>query len=236
YLPGEQTTTHQYLVTGSGKTSRLLIASLAVDPYAMLLSPYRDEYFARLGLGARNPSSSPAGVAGVKGADDESLLARQQFARGQTAQLGYCGTRDYDKAVGAYERALAVGFRDPVWTAEAHHRLGLALQGSGAYARAKIEMEQALALRPNVPEVLNNLGTVYAKLGDRKRAIAAFEQAVTLRPNYYLARYNLAESYEPLDPTRAVMEYETYLALVEGIPEEEGRAEAARERLKALKR
>src|SRR5678815_96845 len=97
------------------------------------------------------------------------------------------------------------------------------------------EMLQSLTIRPNTPEILNNLGTVYAKLGDKANALASFEKAVTLRPNYAIARYNLAEAYEPTNPKRALSEYETYLALVEGIPDEAGRIAIVQQRIKVLK-
>ena len=74
------------------------------------------------------------------------------------------------------------------------------------------------------------------KLGERDAALNVFERAVTLRLNYAMARYNLAEAFEETNPKRAVAEYETFLALVEGIPEEEARAAHAEERVKALKR
>jgi Flp pilus assembly protein TadD len=96
-------------------------------------------------------------------------------------------------------------------------------------------MEQALAVRPNTPEVLNNLGTVYMKLNERDKATKTLERAVLLRPNYSLARYNLAESYEAVNTKRAIGEYETYLALVEGIPEEAERIALVQQRIKALR-
>ena len=70
---------------------------------------------------------------------------------------------------------------------------------------------------------MNNLGTVHNKLGEKAAAMSLFEKAVILRPNYAMARYNLAEAYEPTNPKRALAEYETFLALVEGIPEGEDR-------------
>ena len=91
-------------------------------------------------------------------------------------------------------------------------------------------------IQPNRPEVLNNLGDVYRELGDQEKARKAFEKAVTLRPNYPLARFNLAEAYETVNPKLAISEYETYLALVEGIPEETDRATRAKQRLKELTR
>jgi tetratricopeptide (TPR) repeat protein len=96
-------------------------------------------------------------------------------------------------------------------------------------------MLQSLTIRPNTPEILNNLGTVYRELGDKASALASFEKAVTLRPNYAIARYNLAEAYEPTNPKRAISEYETYLALVQGIPDEASRVAVVQQRVKELK-
>jgi tetratricopeptide (TPR) repeat protein len=72
-------------------------------------------------------------------------------------------------------------------------------------------------------------------LGDKVNALASFEKAVTLRPNYAIARYNLAEAYEPMNPMRAISEYETYLALTQGIPDEAGRVAVVQQRVKSLK-
>jgi tetratricopeptide (TPR) repeat protein len=168
--------------------------------------------------------------------DKEPFLSLQQFARGQTAQLAYCGDKNYDIAGDAYQKAIVGGFTNKVRLAEAHHRLGLSWEAKGQFDKAKTEMLQSLAIRPNIPEVLNNLGTVHVKLGEKSAALGVFERAVTLRPNYAVARYNLAEAYEQTNPKRALAEYETFLALVEGIPEEEGRAAHAKERVNALKR
>ena len=58
----------------------------------------------------------------------------------------------------------------------------------------------------------------------------------TTTQNYAIARYNLAEAYEPTNPKRALSEYETYLALVQGIPDEADRIALAQQRIKSLKR
>ena len=50
-----------------------------------------------------------------------------------------------------------------------------------------------------------------------------------------LPAINLAEAYEPTNPKRALSEYETYLALVEGIPDEANRIALVQQRVKALK-
>ena len=234
YETGDEKTTTQYLVLGAAEHPTLLQASVTIDPYVRLFSPYRREFLERL----RNPAGGKPGQRlDSQGAEDkEPFPSLQEFARGQTAQLSYCGVQNYDIAADAYQKAIASGFSNKVWLAEAHHKLGLAWEGKGQHEKAKAEMLQSLVIRPNTPEVLNNLGAVYAKLGDKSSALASFEKAVTLRPNYAIARYNLGEAYEPTDPKRAISEYETYLALVEGIPEEADRIALVQHRIKALKK
>jgi tetratricopeptide (TPR) repeat protein len=231
---GDEKSTTQYLVTGSRKHPILLQASVTIDPYARLFSPYRREFLDRL----RNPKGGQGGpkIESQGREDKELFVSLQQFARGQTAQLAYCGDKNHAVAGDAYQKAIASGFANKVWLAEAHHKLGLSWAAKGQFDKAKTEMLQSLAIRPNIPEVLNNLGTVHVKLGERAAALGLFERAVTLRPNYAVARYNLAEASEPTNPKRALAEYETFLALVEDNPEEEARAAHARERIKALKR
>lgn len=232
YETGDEKSTTQYLVTGTREHPVLLQASFTIDPYVRLFSPYRREFLDRL----RNPSGGKGKQIESQGSEDkEPFTSLQQFARGQTAQLAYCGEKNYDVAGDAYQKSIASGFNNKVWLAEAHHKLGLVWEAKGQFDKAKTEMQQSLAIRPNTPEVLNNLGTVYAKMGEKAAALSMFEKAVTLRPNYAVARYNLAEAYEPTNPKRAVAEYETFLALVEGIPDEEARAAHARERMRVLK-
>lgn len=233
YETGDEKTTTQYLVLGAREQPTLLQASVTIDPYVRLFSPYRREFLERL----RYPrGQKPGQQLDSQGSEDkEPFLSLQQFARGQTAQLSYCGAQNYDIAATAYQKAIATGFANKVLLAEAHHKLGLSWAGKGEYEQAKAEMLQSLAIRPNTPEILNNLGTVYQKLGDKANALASFEKAVTLRPNYAIARYNLAEAYEPTNPKRALSEYETYLALAQGVPDEANRIAYVQQRVKALK-
>lgn len=230
---GDEKSTTQYLVIGLGEQPILLQASFTIDPYVRLFSPYRREFLERL----RTPAGGKGGQQmESQGAEDkEPFSSLQQFARGQAAQLAYCGDKNYDIAADAYQKTIVSGFTNKVWLAEAHHKLGLAWEAKGRFDKAKTEMLQSLALRPNIPEVLNNLGTVQIKLGDKAAGLSLFEKAVVLRPNYALARYNLAEASEATNLKRALSEYETYLAIVEGIPEEADRIAHAKERIKVLK-
>ncbi|MCP9449642.1 MAG: tetratricopeptide repeat protein [Nitrospira sp.] len=230
---GDEKSTTQYLVTGPLKRPVLLQASFAIDPYVRLFSPYRREFLNRL-QGAQDGKGVSL-IEGQGSEDKEPFPSLQQFARGQAAQLAYCGDKNYEVAVDAYQKAIASGFSNKVLLAESHHKLGLSWAAKGQLEKAKTELLQSLAIRPNVPEVLNNLGTVHIRLGEKSAALRVFERAVTLRPNYAVARYNLAEASEESNPRRALAEYQTFLALVEGNPEEEARAVRARERIKALK-
>jgi tetratricopeptide (TPR) repeat protein len=230
---GDEKSTTQYLVTSLREHPMLLQASFTIDPYVRLFSPYRREFLDRL----RNPTGGKGGQKmesqGIE--DKEPFASLQQFARGQAAQLAYCGEKNYDIAADAYQKAITSGFTNKVWLAEARHKLGVAWQAKGQFEKAKTELLESLALRPNIPEVLNNLGTVQVKLGDKAAGLSSFERAVVLRPNYALARYNLAEASEMTNPKRALSEYETYLAIVEGVPEEADRIAYVKERIKVLK-
>jgi tetratricopeptide (TPR) repeat protein len=233
YETGDATSTVRYLVL-NGDPLTLLAASFSIDPYAKLLSPYRAEFLSRIERGGKTQGGSkPSG----KGSTDrEAFAALQQFARGEAAHFGSCGAKDDTRAADAYGKAIAVGFSDKVWQAEAYHKLGLALERSGKLEPAKQAILKALAIRPNTAEFLNSLGSVYAKMGDHEQAVATFERAVALRPNYTVARFNLAEAYEQVNVKRAIAEYETYLALVEGIEEEQSRVAKAQERVQYLKK
>lgn len=230
---GDEKSTTQYLLIGSPEYPALLQASFTIDPYVRLFSPYRREFLDRL----RNPAGGTGGqkMESQGTEDKEPFSSLQQFARGQAAQLAYCGDKNYEIAADAYQKAITSGFTNKVWLAEARHKLGVTWQAKGQFEKAKAELLQSLALRPNIPEVLNNLGTVQVKLGDKAAGLSLFEKAVILRPNYALARFNLAEASADTNPKRAISEYETYLALSEGIPEEEARIVHAKERVKLLK-
>ncbi|MDE3226838.1 MAG: tetratricopeptide repeat protein, partial [Nitrospirota bacterium] len=231
YRTGDEKSTTQYITMGPRDASSLLMASVAIDTYESLLSPYRKEFLVRVAAS----SKGKGGKVDVRGAEDkEPFASLQQFARGETAQLSYCGPGDPVVAATAYGKAIAGGFTDKAMLSEAHHKLGLALKRQGQLEKARDAMQQSLSVYPSRPDVLNNLGDVYRALGDQKKALDAFQRSVTLRPNYPIARFNLAQAYEAINVRRAVTEYETYLALGEGIPEEEERFAHAKKRVEAL--
>lgn len=230
YRTGDKTSTTQYLVLDEKERPQLLVASMAIDPFEQLLSSYQETYLPGLVRSSQTGEEKESALS-----QDNKFLALQQFARGEAALFSSCGARLPDVAIDAYRQAVGFGFADKQRLAESHHRLGLALREKGQLQEAQQQLEQALEIRPNVPEVINNLGSVLAQQKKQSKAVELFERAIVLRPNYARARFNLAEALEPVNARRAIEEYETYLALVEGIPQEEQRILLVEERLKKLK-
>lgn len=231
YRTGDYTSTTQYLVLESEENPTLLVASLVIDPYEQLLSSYHETFLPGLNR-SRSPTTEESSP--EKDSSDD-FLGLQQFARGEAALFGSCGTAHPAIAVDAYRRSIQLGLKDEARVAEAHHRLGLAFLDQGQLADAQRELEQALSLRPNAPAIISNLGRVLAEQQQQDRAIALFRRALILRPNFAEARFYLAASLEQTDTRRAIEEYETYLALVEGIPREAKRIRFVLERVKHLK-
>src|SRR2546428_584815 len=169
--------------------------------------------------------------------DYTTWLAKQHVAKGETAHFGLWGQKENDAAIEAYLRAIEIGLSEPLYQAEAHHRLGLAYRDKGALSQAAAEMETSLKIRPSIPEVVNHLGKVYSLMGDKTRAAEAFHTAIGLRPNYADAHFNLAEAIEDTQPRRrALTAYDNFLAYVENSPEEKERIEKAEKRIEALKK
>jgi len=153
YRTGDKTTTTQYTILDDKDRPQLLVASMAIDPYEQLLSSYQETYLPGLVRSARADKEKESALS-----QDNKFLALQQFARGEGALFSSCGQRQPDVAVDAYRQALEYGFTDTVRLAESHHRLGLALRDKGQFQESQQQLEKALEIRPNVPEVINNLG------------------------------------------------------------------------------
>ncbi|WP_447970523.1 tetratricopeptide repeat protein [Nitrospira sp. M1] len=232
YRTGDEKSTTQYLIREDLKhESQLLVAVVVLDPYEQLLDGAQKKFMAQPNDTKDNTSSSQSSPQ----QHTTKFLATQQFARGEIALFESCPGKKPDIAIDAYRQTIQLGLEDPKRLAEAHHRLGLALRNKGQLTEAKLALEESLKIQQYSPRVLNSLGTVLVQLKDPVKAIELLERAITLQPNYARARYNLAEAYESVNRSRAIEEYETYLALVENIPEEATRAALATTRLEKLK-
>jgi tetratricopeptide (TPR) repeat protein len=211
----------------------LFVESNVLTSYAPLLSPYRPEYLRRILPPAE---ATPRPAYGPADSESRDFIGRQHFSKGEVAHFGLCGENAVDVAIEAYQRAIETGLSEPLYQAEAHHRLGLAYRDKGLLTQAAAAIETSLKIRPAIPEVVNHLGKVYALMGAKTRAAEAFQTAIGLKPNYANAHFNLAETVEDTQPRRALTAYENYLAYVQETPGEKARIEKAEKRIEALRK
>ncbi|GJL53699.1 MAG: hypothetical protein NPIRA02_08310 [Nitrospirales bacterium] len=231
YRTGDEKSTTQYLIReGHNHERQLLVAVIVLDPYEQLLDGAQKKFMTQ----ATNMKDSTSSSQSPPTQQTTKFLATQQFARGEIALFESCPGEKPDIAIDAYRQTIQLGLEDTKRLAEAHHRLGLALRNKGQLSEAKLALEESLKIQQYSPRVLNSLGTVLVQLKNPVKAIEFLEKAITLQPNYARARYNLAEAYESVNRSRAIEEYETYLALVANIPEEATRAALAKDRLEKL--
>ncbi len=98
----------------------------------------------------------------------------------------------------------------------AHVNLAIIHVSNSNEAAARASIDAALALDPNHPAALNQLGMLLRRNGKFLEAEAAYMKAVTVSPDYALAHYNLGvlnELYlQRLDI--ALQNFETYQSLV----------------------
>jgi len=98
----------------------------------------------------------------------------------------------------------------------AHVNLAIIHGNNENNAAARADLDAALALNPNHPAALNQMGMLLRRNGNFLEAEAAYLKAVTVSPDYALAHYNLGvlnELYlQRLDV--ALRHFETYKTLV----------------------
>ncbi|MGB6354446.1 MAG: tetratricopeptide repeat protein, partial [Steroidobacteraceae bacterium] len=71
--------------------------------------------------------------------------------------------------------------------ADAHYRLGQALEERGLLERAAESFGRAIALHPELADAHNDLGQVLLRLGRTDAAIASCRRALELRPLFAAA-------------------------------------------------
>ncbi len=88
-----------------------------------------------------------------------------------------------------------------------HLKMGMKYQNEGNYNQAINEYKQALADKPDNPDLINNLGTVYYLQGNYLEAIKYFKEAIKISPDSS-KYYNLALCYHSQGKiTEAKFEY-----------------------------
>jgi len=82
--------------------------------------------------------------------------------------------------------------------AQALHLLGLMAQQAGRHEEAVQLMSEALALAPDDPRTLNDLGGSYLIRGEIESALSCYQRLVELRPDFARAHYCLGVAQELL--------------------------------------
>jgi len=101
--------------------------------------------------------------------------------------VAFSEKKQYDQAVPAWEKALALDPNDP----RAHDNLGVALAERGRLDEAIAEYRKSLELNSDSSHTHNNLGTALAEKGILEEAFQHFEKAVELNPDNASAQTNL---------------------------------------------
>ncbi len=65
----------------------------------------------------------------------------------------------------------------------------------GELQKAEDLYKQCLQIEPNHPEIWNNLGNVYRRLGQIAKSIEAYQKAIELDSSYAPAYFNLASTF-----------------------------------------
>jgi protein O-mannosyl-transferase len=130
-----------------------------------------------------------------------ALAAHQSFRRLREVAIetlrrvpgdpaAHAAMRDADRGQRELESLLARVRASP--SAEAWLDLSLRFYNEGDFRSAVEAARQALVLRPDYAEALNNLAAAHNGLGEWTEAVAAARRAVALKPDFPLARNNLA--------------------------------------------
>lgn len=120
----------------------------------------------------------------------QQAIARQGRDPGLVAELGkaWLASGRQGLALKTLEEATVLAPGD--W--EAHSAYGVALDGSGRFAEARVAYDRALALSPDNPAVLNNLGLSQAMAGKLDDAVATLKKAEDQPQATMQVRQNLA--------------------------------------------
>ncbi len=99
--------------------------------------------------------------------------------------------KDFDIAAKWLQQAVS----DPTTAADAHLYLGRIARQQGQLEKAAAELKQSLALRPDQPVALSELGQVHLTDQDYPNAEKDFARALENDPDNYLANYGMLQIY-----------------------------------------
>ena len=98
-------------------------------------------------------------------------------------------------AQGHYVDAIKAYREAPQNSAAVWNKMGIAWQHHYAIDAAKMDYERALRMKPNYPEAMNNLGTIYYEKKNYKKAEKLYRRALKLSPHAATFYNNLGAAY-----------------------------------------
>jgi Flp pilus assembly protein TadD len=116
--------------------------------------------------------------------------ADARLARGDAAYA----RREYEKAIAAYDSAVAAGHRAGVEVPAGWYGKGAALVAAGRFDEAIAPLDRALALNPGNEVGWINKGTALARLGRLRDALKCYNSAIKVNPQYEVAWNNKANA------------------------------------------
>ena len=123
---------------------------------------------------------------------------------------------DWDGAIARFNDALSQTVeRIPALDRSiVYFQRGTAYYYKGEYDRAIADLDQAIALHPDLAMAYSNRGIAYAHKGEYDQAIEDFDQAIELQPDYAQAYNNRGNAYAHKgEYDRAIEDYDQAIAL-----------------------
>jgi len=212
---------------GGGRGGRL--AFLRKSPIESVREAMRKTREAQV----KGPSKSQGALQTPRPAEPASFSGHN--ARG----LSLFKSGEFQTAAVEFKAALdAATDENPALKGVALNNLGMAYMAMDDAALAEESFKEALRLKPDYPQALNNYGTLLSKKGDRKKALALFKRAVQADKNYAEAHLNLAILHEKDDMIEdALTHYGIFLDLnaLKPAGEQHEKTEEVRKKTRILK-
>ncbi len=137
---------------------------------------------------------------------EEAVRIKPTFAAAQlNLGLALVQLSEYPTAAMHLDRAISLLGKDPE-AAYAHYLRAKTYSAVGDAKSASLQLETAVAIRPNYSEAWADLGEAKRVLLDDSGALAAEKRAVELNPNDAVAQYRLGAGYLRLDQPQAALQ------------------------------
>lgn len=142
----------------------------------------------------------------------KSITLRPSFAAFSNLGTAYFGLHKYTEAARAYEEAIKLSPEQYVsWgnLGDAWYYAGARNEAAKAFHRAVDLASQELKVNPQDADVLGDIATYYAMLGDRERALTSLGQSLRHEQNNKDLIFNAADVYNQLGDTGLALEWLT---------------------------